>query len=85
MKGYGWVIILVLMFIAIGILHGCTTETAREDTTGKMTCVGYCELDVSNKQQSVSTTEPGGKTTEEFSKETGLSAGIREKKETINE
>ena len=59
------------MMLSILLLHGCTSKSMREDTTGKLICVGYCELDVANKKQSVTTTE-NGKVVEESSRSTGI-------------
>ena len=54
------------------ILSGCATETLHGDTSGKLTCVGYCELDVENRQSSVKTEKPSGEVVEEVSTATGI-------------
>ena len=71
----GFILTFTSMMLTIILLHGCTSKSMREDTTGKLTCVGYCELDVANQKQSITTTE-NGKVVEESSRSSGIRSEV---------
>ena len=83
-QSMGFILIFTAMMVTILVLHGCASESSKTHTTGKMTCVGFCELDVGNRSTSVRTEHPDGTVISEMKKETGLAqdqAGILDKKQ----
>ena len=83
-QNMGFILTFSLMMVTIALLHGCATESSKTHTTGKMTCVGFCELDVGNRSATIRTEHPDGTVISEMKKETGLAqdqAGILDKKQ----
>ena len=76
MSNAGFIVTFTAMMITIALLHGCTAKGLAENATGKLTCVGYCELDINNSQHSISTTDSGGAVVEESTKQTGVRTNI---------
>ena len=72
-------LITIAMLATIVLLHGCSSSGAHETSTGKLTCVGFCELDVGNRSTSVKATLPDGTVIEETEKELGLTQDNVEK------
>ena len=75
----GFILIYSAMMVTIIVLHGCSSSGAYETSTGKLTCVGFCELDVGNRSTSVKATLPDGTMIEETEKELGLTQDNVEK------
>ena len=75
-QNMGFILTFTAMMVTIALLHGCTAKGLAENATGKLTCVGYCELDINNSQHSISTTDSGGEVVEESTKQTGVRTNI---------
>ena len=71
-----FIIIFTAMMLTIALLHGCAAKGLAENATGKLTCVGYCELDINNSQHSISTKDSGGAVVEESTRQTGVRTNI---------
>ena len=83
-QNMGFILTFTAMMVTIMLLHGCASESSKTHTTGKMTCVGFCELDVGNRSATITTEHPDGTVIRELSKETGLTqdqAGILHEKQ----
>ena len=75
-QNMGFILTFTVMMVTIALLHGCTAKGLAENATGKLTCVGYCELDINNSQHSISTTDSGGAVVEESKRQTGVRTNI---------
>ena len=64
---WGFIIVFSLMMLTIAYLSGCSTKGYRDDTTGSLLCLGYCELNVENRNQGVKTEYTDGTETTEYS------------------
>jgi len=71
-QNMGFILTFTAMMVTIMLLHGCASESSKTHTTGKMTCVGFCELDVGNRSATITTEHPDGTVIREMKKETGL-------------
>ena len=83
-QNMGFILTFTAMMVTIMLLHGCASESSKSQTTGKMTCVGFCELDVGNRSATITTEHPDGTVIREMKKETGLTqdqAGILHEKQ----
>ena len=83
-QNMGFILTFTAMMVTIMLLHGCASEGSQTHSTGKMTCVGFCELDVGNRSATIRTEHPDGTVISEMNKETGLAqdqAGILDKKQ----
>ena len=81
-ENIGFILTFTAMMITVailsGTLQGCASKGSQSDTTGKMTCVGFCELDVGNRSTTIETEHPDGTVVKEIKKETGLSQDMIE-------
>ena len=75
-QNMGFILTFTAMMVTIALLHGCAAKGLAENATGKLTCVGYCELDINNSHHSISTTDSGGAVVEESTKQTGVRTNI---------